>query len=98
MGWIDLLRVLACFLVILSHCCDPFVAVFDNDRPVFLQGVMAGSLVRACVPLFVMMTAVLLLPVRIDLGSFYRRRLGRILPALVFWSLLLPVLYYLYMS
>lgn len=58
-GWIDLLCVPACFLVILSHCCDPFVAVFDNDRPVFLQGVMAGSL-------------------------------GRILPALVFWSLLLP--------
>lgn len=23
-GWIDLLRVLACFLVVFSHCCDPF--------------------------------------------------------------------------
>ena len=25
-GWIDLLRVTACFLVVFAHCCDPFVA------------------------------------------------------------------------
>lgn len=96
-GWVDLLRVLACFMVVFSHCCDPFVAVFDSDHATFLQGVATGSLVRASVPLFVMMTAVLLLPVRMELGAFYRKRLGRILVALVFWSLLLPVLYYLYM-
>ena len=23
-GWIDLLRVTACFLVVFAHCCDPF--------------------------------------------------------------------------
>lgn len=34
-GWIDLLRVVACFLVVLSHCCDPFVARFDADRGAF---------------------------------------------------------------
>ena len=28
-GWIDLLRVIACFLVVFAHCCDPFVARFD---------------------------------------------------------------------
>ena len=32
-GWIDLLRVIACFLVVFSHSCDPFVAVFDSDNP-----------------------------------------------------------------
>lgn len=37
-GWIDLLRVTACFLVVFAHCCDPFVARFDTDRPTFLQG------------------------------------------------------------
>ncbi|MGL4292094.1 MAG: acyltransferase, partial [Bacteroidales bacterium] len=31
-GWIDLLRITACFLVVLAHCCDPFVARFDSDR------------------------------------------------------------------
>ena len=96
-GWVDLLRVIACFLVVFSHSCDAFVAVFDSDRATFLQGALAGSLVRACVPLFVMMSGVLLLPVRTDAGSFYRRRIGRILVALVFWSLALPVLYFLYM-
>ena len=62
-GWVDLLRVIACFLVVFSHSCDAFVAVFDSDRATFLQGALAGSFVRACVPLFVMMSGVLLLPV-----------------------------------
>ena len=96
-GWVDLLRVIACFLVVFSHSCDAFVAVFDNDRATFLQGALAGSFVRACVPLFVMMSGVLLLPVRTGTGAFYRKRIGRVLLALVFWSLTLPVLYYLYM-
>lgn len=91
-GWIDLLRVLACFLVVFSHCCDPFVAVFDSDRPTFLYGCFSGSLVRCCVPLFVMMTGVLLLPVRTDTAVFYRKRIGRILLALIFWSVALPLL------
>lgn len=42
-GWVDLLRVVACFLVVFSHCCDPFVAQFDNDRSTFLTGVFSGS-------------------------------------------------------
>lgn len=46
-GWVDLLRVIACFLVVFSHCCDPFVAVFDSDRTTFLQGVLAGSFGRS---------------------------------------------------
>lgn len=95
-GWVDLLRVIACFLVVFSHCCDPFIGVFDSDRPTFLQGALAGSFVRACVPLFVMMTGVLLLPVRLQIGAFYRKRIGRILLALVFWSLALPILYFVY--
>ena len=69
LGWIDLLRVLACFLVVLSHCCDPFVAQFDADRSAFLTGMFTGSTVRCCVPLFVMMTGVLLLPVQTGMSA-----------------------------
>lgn len=98
LGWVDLLRVIACFLVIFSHCCDPFVGQFDNDRASFLTGVLSGSLVRCCVPLFVMMTGVLLLPVRTNMGTFYRKRIGRVLIALVFWSVVLPLLYYVYLN
>lgn len=97
-GWVDLLRVIACFLVVFSHCCDPFIAQFDSDRAMFLTGVFTGSFVRCCVPLFVMMTGVLLLPVKGDLGSFYRKRIGRVLAALVFWSVALPLLYYVYLN
>lgn len=97
-GWIDLLRILACFLVVFSHCCDPFVAQFDNDRTSFLTGVWMGSLVRPCVPLFVMMTGVLLFPIRISLGDFYRKRIGRILIPLAFWSVVLPLLFFGYLN
>ena len=87
-GWVDLLRVLACFLVVFAHCCDPFVGQLDADRGAFLTGAFAGSLVRCSVPLFVMMTGVLLLPVGEGMGAFYRRRIGRIVPPLLFLSLI----------
>lgn len=97
-GWVDLLRVIACFLVVLSHSCDPFVAQFDNDRATFLTGVFSGSLVRCCVPLFVMMTGVLTFPVRLGMGEFYRKRIWRVVLPLIFWSLALPLLYFAYLS
>ena len=40
---------------------------------------------------------VLLLPVGEGMGTFYRRRIGRIVPPLVFWSLALPLLFFAYM-
>lgn len=97
-GWIDLLRVLACFLVVFAHSSDAFVAQFDNNRASFLTGVFSGSFVRSCVPLFVMMTGVLLLPVKADLAAFYRKRIGRILVPLIFWSVVTPVLFFLYFT
>ena len=97
-GWIDLLRVIACFLVVFAHCCDPFVARFDTDRSTFLQGCAAGSAVRSCVPLFVMTTGVLLFPLRSSMNEFYRKRIGRIVPPLIFWSVMLPVLYFVYLN
>lgn len=97
-GWIDFLRVIACFLVVFSHCCDPFVAQFDADRVSFLTGVFSGSFVRPCVPLFVMMTGVLLFPISSGMGDFYKKRIGRIIPPLIFWSIALPVLFFVYFN
>lgn len=97
-GWVDAMRVLACFLVVFSHSCDAFIAQFNNDYGTFLQGCALGSLVRPCVPLFVMMTGVLLLPLKGTMGEFYSKRLKRIAIPLVFWSLALPVVYYLYLN
>lgn len=99
-GWVDWLRVLACVMVVFAHCCDGFVAQFDTDRSAFLTGVFFGSLFRPSVPLFVMMTGVLLLPLRPSdsLSTFYHKRIGRVVTPLVFWSLALPVMAYLYFS
>ena len=87
------------FLVVFAHCCDPFVARFDSDRSAFLQGCALGSAVRCCVPLFVMMTGVLLFPVRpAGMGDFYRKRIGRIVVPLLFWSVALPLLFFFHLN
>lgn len=95
-AWVDLLRIVACFLVVLAHCCDPYVASFDTDKTAFYSGAAFGSMVRCCVPLFVMISGVLLLPVKMDMQTFYAKRLKRILIPLVIWSLVLPLAYFAY--
>lgn len=95
-AWVDILRLTACFLVIVSHSCDPFVGQFDNNHYEFLTGAFIGSFVRPCVPLFVMISGVLLLPVNMDMATFYKKRARRLIAPFVFWSIILPVLYYFY--
>lgn len=95
--WIDFLRILACFMVIISHSCDAFVGTFDNSST-FHQGVFWGSIVRSCVPLFAMMSGILLFPIQSDLSTFYKKRIGRLIIPLVFWSITLPILFYIYLN
>lgn len=97
-AWIDLLRVLACFLVVFSHSCDAFVASFDSDRSTFLWGVFSGSLVRCSVPLFVMMSGVLIIPTNLSMPEFYKKRVGRLALPLVFWSVMLPLMFVAYLN
>ncbi len=93
--WIDFLRIFACFLVVLCHSCDAFVASFDNSFS-FHTAVFIGSLVRPCVPLFAMMSGILLFPIKTDLATFYKKRIGRIIIPLLFWSIALPIAFALY--
>ncbi|NDV82718.1 acyltransferase [Bacteroides sp. 51] len=97
-AWVDLLRVVACFLVVVAHACDPFVAQIGVKDSEFLWGAYIGSLVRPCVPLFVMISGVLLLPTNMNMKDFYARRAKRLFVPFIFWSLVLPVLNYLYFS
>ncbi len=96
-GWADALRIFACFLVVTAHCCDPFVAAFDGSAN-FVTAVGVGSLMRCCVPLFAMISGLLLFPVTMDMGVFYRKRLKRVVIPFVVWSLVLPLLYYFYFA
>ncbi|MDP4183973.1 MAG: acyltransferase, partial [Bacteroidota bacterium] len=88
--WLDVLRFVAIFMVVMSHSADPFNASPEaRANPEFnFWGSAFGSFVRACVPLFVMMTGLLLLPVKQEMGSFYKKRIQRVLYPFLIWSVL----------
>lgn len=88
--WADLLRLIAILMVIGIHCSDPFnVSPEARSNPEYnLWGSIYGALLRPCVPLFVMLTGMLLLPVREPAGVFYRKRLLRVAVPFLVWSLL----------
>lgn len=88
--WLDVLRLIAILLVIAVHCTDPFNASPESRaNPEFnFWGSVYGSALRACVPLFVMMTGFLLLPVRQTMSAFYRKRIPRVFFPFLFWSVL----------
>ena len=97
-GWIDLLLVIACALMVISHACDGFVSQFDTNYNAFLTGALTGSFARPSVPLFAMITGVLIFPVRHTMMQFYKKRIGRILMPLIFWSIVSPLLFFLYFN
>ena len=77
------------FAVVMCHCCDPFTFTPSVRDPEILRcGAVYGSMLRPCVPLFVMITGALLLPVRQPTGPFLRRRIGRVVWPFLLWSML----------
>lgn len=88
--WVDVLRFIAIFMVIAIHCSDPFnVSPEARSNPEFnFWGGIYGSFLRPCVPLFVMITGLLLLPVKLPIGEFYKKRLLRIAVPFIIWSVL----------
>lgn len=91
--WCDALRLLAFFFLLCCHAADPFYAAAAYaaggeaaDPELVAWGTRWGSLVRPCVPLFVMLTGVLTLPVKIPMTRFYGRRIPRVLFPFLIWS------------
>ena len=96
--WCDAIRLLAFFMLLCCHAADPFYAAAayatsgaSVDPELVQWGTRWGSLVRPCVPLFVMLTGVLSLPVKGSMESFYQKRIPRVLFPFLIWS----VLYYM---
>ena len=96
--WCDALRLLAFFMLLCCHAADPFYAAAayassgsSTDPELVQWGFRWGSLVRPCVPLFVMLTGVLSLPANRSMESFYKKRIPRVLFPFLIWS----VIYYL---
>ena len=89
--WLDVVRFIAMFTVVCCHCTDPFnfyPGTAPNIGEIKLWGAIYGSVLRPCVPLFVMITGALLLPVRGDASTFYKKRIPRVFYPFLIWSVL----------
>src|SRR3546814_2240779 len=80
----DTARVGACFMVVILHVAATRFGTFDDQ---WWASNFYDSLARSCVPLFLMITGVLLLGKQESLPAFLSKRFARILPPLLFWSL-----------
>ena len=80
--WIDWMRVTACFMVFLVHSTEPFYlggegALILTETDAFWSSFF-DSIVRACVPLFIVASSYLQFPLHYSTGEFVRRRAARI--------------------
>ncbi len=94
MVWIDNAKILAAFAVVFLHCASGVVIETEQFNSTdWWIGNVYTSLVRWCVPVFVMISGALLLdPNKSEsLLEFYRRRAARILIPLLFWTVFFSV-------
>lgn len=98
--FLDYVRVLACFMVIMVHSCEFFfidgseIGIRTADDGFWVS--LIDSAFRCSVPLFVMTSSYLLLPLQRSTGAFFRRRFVRVVVPFAVWSVLyatLPVLW-----
>ena len=94
--FLDYLRVVACFMVILVHACEPFYlggegTYIANSYDAFWVTIIDSAL-RCAVPLFVMTSSYLLFPLKGDTKSFFKRRFVRIVIPFAIWSVLYAVM------
>lgn len=87
--WLDNARIISCFAVVFLHVASGIVYHDPATAGAWWAGNLYNAFSRWSVPFFLMITGVLLLdpeknePVK----AFYRKRFGRILVPLVFWTL-----------
>lgn len=77
---LDILRVIACLLVVLMHSPMPSA----NANGPFLA--VLSYFTAPCIGLFFMVSGALLLPVREDYVVFLRRRFGKVIGPTLFWT------------
>lgn len=87
-SWLDIIKLIAIFMVVAGHCAD-FVSPNERFTPEYITwGTFWGTFMRPAVPLFVMVTGALLLPVRRTMHNFYQHRIPRLLVPFFIWSIL----------
>ncbi len=85
--WVEILKILAVFGVILLHVSAPFLVPYERSME-WWTGNMYDSFSRWCVPLFVMISGALVLPraAEFSLRHFLFVRIRRIAIPLLVWS------------
>ncbi len=89
-GW-TLSVLLPCLPLSVATAQTPFnfyPGTAPNIDEIKLWGAIYGALLRPCVPLFVMITGALLLPVRGEVSVFYKKRIPRVLWPFLIWSVI----------
>jgi len=95
---IDLIRVLACFLVIEIHSGQLYYIDSEGGLIKSEKNIWPGifnSLATVCVPLFVMISGYLLLPMKTDYSTFLKKRFTRILFPYVAFNIFYNIYFYL---
>ena len=97
-AFVDYIRVIACLLVMMIHASGKFyimgpVSHVANDDNRLWVAVYNGFLGRISIPLFMIVSAFLLVPMKpgMTMSQFYRRRFLRILPPFVCFLVLYAV-------
>lgn len=89
--WIDWMRVAACFMVLVVHSTEPFYLGGDGAQILTetdaFWAAFFDSIVRACVPLFIVASSYLQFPLHYSAGEFFRRRCVRILIPFFIWTI-----------
>lgn len=93
--FLDYLRVIACFMVIMVHACEFYYcaetgAILANDNDRLWVSLIDGAF-RQAVPLFVMASSFLLVPLTTDTATFFKRRFSRVFVPFLVWSLLYAI-------
>lgn len=87
--FLDWLRVIACFAVILVHAIEPFYLggpIASKSDALWVT--LLDSALRSSVPLFIMASSYLLFPLKTDTSTFYRKRFTRVLIPYFAWVVL----------
>ncbi len=88
--WIDWLRVIACFLVMMTHSNEPFYLGGEGSliltRADAVWVAILNVLPRAAVALFVVASSYLQFPLHYSTGEFFRRRAVRVLIPFFIWT------------
>lgn len=86
--WISYIRAIAIFGVVVIHVSADVITEWGAiPKGQWWAANFYDSLVRGCVPMFIMISGALLLPVQESLTDFFRKRLNRILIPFAFWTI-----------